>query len=90
MVGDVILSNKLPLPAETVGEETLGAAGVDFVLEKFVKPANGDDFSAGLGGGEVVDGKLSPLKASVKPPMFGEADCGGPGEANSPKDEVRS
>lgn len=69
-VGDVMLSNKLAPLAEAVGEETLGAAGGDFLVAKLVRLAKGDGFSAGFGGGEVVDGKLNPLKASVNPPMF--------------------
>lgn len=37
----------------------------------------------------MVDGKLSPLKASVRPPMLDDdAECGG-GEARSPNEEVR-
>lgn len=69
---------------------TFGAAGVDFALPKLVKLANGEGFSAGLtGGGEVVDGKLSPLKASVRPPMFDDVE-GAVGEAMSPKELVRS
>jgi hypothetical protein len=31
-----------------VGEEILGAAGVDFMLAKFVRLAKGDGFSAGF------------------------------------------
>lgn len=82
------LSNKLPPPpAEAVGEETLGAAGVD--LAKLVRLAKGEGFSAGFGGGgDVVEGKLNPLNASVRPPIE-EADCGG-GLARSPNEEVRS
>lgn len=88
-VGEVKLSNRSPL-AELEGEVTLGAAGVDLVFEKFVRPAKGDGFSTGLtGGGEVVEGKLSPLKASVRPPMFDAAE-GGCGEARSPKELVRA
>lgn len=75
--------------ADPEGEVTFGAAGVDLVLPKLVRLANGEGFSAGLaGGGEVVEGKLNPLKASVKPPMF---EVEGPvGEAMSPKELVRS
>lgn len=69
---------------------TFGAAGVDFALPKLVKLENGEGFSAGLaGGGEVVVGKLSPLKASVRPPMFDDVE-GAVGEAMSPKELVRS
>lgn len=89
-VGDVILSNKLPPLAEAVGEEILGAAGGDFLVAKLVRLAKGDGFSAGFGGGEVVDGKLSPLNASVSPPMFDDDGCGGGGEAISPKEGLRS
>lgn len=88
MLGDVKLSKRSPL-AEPDGDVTFGAAGVDFALPKLVKLANGDVFSAGLGGGEVVDGKLSPLKASVRPPMFDDAG-GAVGEAMSPKELLRS
>lgn len=90
-MGDAILSNKLPPLAEAVGEEILGAAGGDFLLVKSVKLAKGDGFSAGFGGGgEVVDGKLNPLKASVNPPMFEEDGWGGAGDAISPKEVLRS
>lgn len=87
MVGEVRLSNKLPPPpVEMVGEEILGAAGVDFA--KLVRLAKGEGFSAGFGGGgDVVDGKLNPLNASVRPPTE-EADCGG-GDARSPNEVVR-
>lgn len=91
-VGEVRLSNRLPppLPTEAVGEDTLGAAGVDFMLAKLVKLAKGEGFSAGLGaGGEADEGMLSPLKASVKPPML-EADEPGAGDARSPNEDVRS
>lgn len=88
-VGEVKLSNRSPL-AEPEGEVTLGAAGVDLVFEKLARLANGDGFSAGLaGGGEVVEGKLSPLKASVRPPMFDAVEEGG-GEAKSPKELIRA
>lgn len=93
IVGDVRLSNKPPpaLPVEAAGEVTLGAAGADLELAKFVKPENEDGFSTGFGAGGDV-GKLSPLNASVKPPMLDEAaDCeGGGGEARSPNEGVRS
>lgn len=64
------LSKKLPL-AEPEGDVTFGAAGVDLAPPKDERLENADGFSAGLaGGGEVVVvGKLSPLKASVRPPM---------------------
>lgn len=90
-VGDARLSNKLTLPlADAVGEETLGAAGGDFALAKLVRLANGEGFSAGFdGGGEVVDGIVNPLNASVKPPMFGEEVEGGGGDAISPKEGAR-
>jgi hypothetical protein len=88
MVGEVKLAKRSPL-ADPAGEVTLGAAGVDLALPKFVRFANGEGFSAGLaGGGEVVDGKLSPLKASVKPPMF--EDEGACGDAISPNELFRS
>jgi hypothetical protein len=68
MVGEARLSNRSPL-ADPTGDVTFGAAGVD--LAKDVRLANGEGFSAGLtGGGEVVVGKLNPLKASVSPPML--------------------
>lgn len=91
-VGEVILSNKLPPLAEAVGEEILGAAGGDFLLVKLVRFAKGDGCPAGLaGGGDVVEGKLNPLNASVNPPMFDDEDgCGGGGEAISPKEVFRS
>lgn len=63
------LSKKLPL-AEPEGDVTFGAAGVDLAPPKDERLENADGFSTGLaGGGEVVVGKLSPLKASVRPPM---------------------
>lgn len=63
------LSKKLPL-AEPEGDVTFGAAGVDLAPPKDERLENADGFSAALaGGGEVVVGKLSPLKASVRPPM---------------------
>lgn len=74
MVGEARLSNR-SLLADPEGEVTLGAAGVDLMFEKLVRLAKGDGFSAGLtGGGEVVEGKLKPLNASVKPPMLEDAD----------------
>jgi hypothetical protein len=89
MVGEVTLPKRSP-PAEPDGEVTFGAAGMDLALPKFVRLAKGDGFSTGLGGGEVVeDGKLNPLNASVKPPMFEDAD-GPVGEAISPKELFRS
>ena len=91
-VGDVRLSNKLALPAaDALGEETLGAAGGDLALAKLVRLANGDGFSTGFdGGGELVDGMVNPLNASVKPPMFDdEAPEGGGGDAISPKEGAR-
>lgn len=89
MDGEDKLSKKLPL-AEPEGDVTLGAAGVDFALPKLVRLANGDAFSAGLaGGGEVVEGKLRPLKASVRPPMLDDVEGAG-GEAMSPKELFRS
>ena len=91
--GEVRLSKRLPppLPTDAVGDETLGAAGVDFMLAKFARLAKGEGFSTGLGaGGDVVDGMLNPLKASVRPPMFeADAERGG-GEAKSPNEDVRS
>lgn len=84
MVGEVKPSKKPP-PAEPVGDVTFGAAGGDLALEKLVRFANADGFSAGLAGGEVADGKLSPLKASVNPPMFEDVDGAG-GDAMSPKE----
>lgn len=60
------------------------------MFEKFARLANGDGFSAGLtGGGEVAEGKLRPLKASVRPPMFDAVEEGG-GDARSPKELVRA
>lgn len=71
-MGEVKLSNRSPL-ADPTGEVTFGAAGVALVVEKLVRLEKGDGFSAGFaGGGEVVEGKLNPLNASVKPPMFDE------------------
>lgn len=68
----------------------MGAAGVDFALAKLVRLANGEGFSAGFwGGGEVVDGKVNPLNASVKAPMFDDDAEGAGGEAISPKDGWR-
>lgn len=87
-VGEAKLSNRSPL-AEPEGEVTRGAAGVDFVLEKLARLAKGEGFSAGLaGGGEVVVGKLSPLNASVRPPMFDDVE--GAGDARSPKELLRA
>jgi hypothetical protein len=88
-VGEVKLSNRSPL-ADPEGEVTLGAAGVDLAFEKLARLANGEDFSAGWAwGGEVVVGKLSPLNASVRPPMFDVVEVAG-GEARSPKELVRA
>lgn len=67
----------------------MGAAGVDFLVAKLVRLANGDGFSAGLGGGgEVVDGMVNPLNASVNPPIF-DNDAGGGGEVISPNEGWR-
>lgn len=88
-MGEVKLSKRSPL-ADPEGEVTFGAAGVDLGFEKLARLAKGDGFSAGLaGGGEVVEGKLNPLNASVKPPMF-EDEEGPVGEAMSPKELFRS
>lgn len=87
-MGDVRLSKRSPL-ADPEGEVTRGAAGVDFVFEKLARLANGAGFSAGFaGGGEVVEGKLNPLKASVRPPMFEEVEPAA-GEAISPNELLR-
>lgn len=67
--GEVKLSKKPP-PADPDGDVIFGAAGVDLAPPKDERLENAVDFSAGLGsGGEVVVGKLSPLKASVRPPI---------------------
>lgn len=67
----------------------MGAAREDLGLVKLVRLANDDDLSAGFAAGEeTVDGKLSPLKASVKPPKFD--DCCFAGGARSSKDEFRA
>lgn len=88
MVGEEKLSNKSPL-ADPDGDVTLGAAGLDLAAPKDVRLENAEGFSTGFaGGGEVVEGKLSPLKASVRPPMFDEAE-GGAGEAMSPNELPR-
>lgn len=88
MVGEAKLSNKSPL-ADPEGDVTFGAAGVDLAAPKDARLENAEGFSAGLaGGGEVVEGKLNPLKASVRPPMFDEAE-GGAGEAMSPNELPR-
>jgi hypothetical protein len=69
IVGDARLSKKSP-PADPEGDVTFGAAGVDLAPPKDVRLENAEGFSTGLaGGGEVVVGKLSPLKASVRPPI---------------------
>ena len=87
-MGEVKLSKKSP-PGDAAGEVTRGAAGVDLALEKLARFANGDGFSAGLtGGGEVAEGKLKPLKASVRPPIL-EAVEDGAGEAMSPNELFR-
>lgn len=72
-----------------MGDVILGAAGLDFALAKVVKLAKGEGFSAGLEGGEVVEGKLSPLNASVNPPKLEDDDCGA-GDAKSPNEDSRS
>lgn len=88
MVGEAKLSNRSPL-ADPDGDVTRGAAGVDLAAPKDARLENAEGFSTGLaGGGEVVEGKLSPLKASVRPPMFDEAD-GGAGDAMSPNELPR-
>lgn len=72
MVGEAKLSNKSPR-ADPEGDVTFGAAGVDLAPPKDARLENAEGFSAGLaGGGEVVVGKLKPLKASVRPLMFDE------------------
>lgn len=86
-VGEVRLSKRSPL-ADPEGEVTLGAAGVDLAAPKLVRLANGEGFACWAGGGDVVDGKVRPLKASVRPPMFEDAD-GAVGEAISPKEFSR-
>lgn len=84
-MGEAKLSKRSPL-ADPEGDVTFGAAGVDFALEKLAKLANGDGFSAGLaGGGEVVEGKLNPLNASVRPPILPDEEVP-VGEAISPKE----
>lgn len=88
IVGEARLSNRSPL-AEPEGDVTFGAAGVDLAPPKLVRLANGEGFSAGLtGAGDVVDGKVRPLNASVMPPMFEDAE-GAVGEAISPKELSR-
>lgn len=88
-IGEAKLSKRSPL-ADPEGDVTLGAAGVDFAFEKFARLANGDGFSTDLaGGGEVVEGKLNPLNASVKPPMFPDEEAP-EGEAISPNELFRS
>lgn len=70
MVGEAKLSNK-SLRADPEGDVIFGAAGVDLTPPKDARLENAEGFSAGLaGGGEVAVGKLNPLKASVRPPMF--------------------
>jgi hypothetical protein len=88
IVGEVRLSNRSPL-AEPEGEVTLGAAGVDLAPPKLVRLENGEGFAGGCaGGGDVADGKVRPLNASVRPPMFEDVD-GAVGEAMSPKELSR-
>lgn len=58
-------SNRLPPPLDKVGEVNFGAAGGDFGLVRVSKLEKLDCFCVG---GDVVEGKLKPLKASVKPP----------------------
>jgi hypothetical protein len=63
------LSKRSPR-ADPEGDVTFGAAGVDLAPPKDARLENAEGFSTGLaGGGEVVVGKLSPLKASVRPPI---------------------
>lgn len=85
-VFDAILSNN-PAPPVDAGELTLGATGGDFGPPNPVKPAkislDGDcDFCCGCG--DVTDGNVNPLKASVRLFTF---DCP---EAVVPIDDVRS
>jgi hypothetical protein len=88
MVGEAKLSKKSPLMG-CEGDVTLGAAGVDLAPPKDARLENAEGLSTGLaGGGDVVVGKLSPLKASVRPPIFDEAE-GGAGEAISPNELPR-
>jgi len=69
MVGEAKLSKRSP-PADPKGDVTFGAAGVDLAPPNDARLENAEGFSTGLGGGgEVVVGKLSPLKASVRPPI---------------------
>jgi hypothetical protein len=67
---------------------TFGAAGLDLAAPKDERLENAEGLSAGLaGGGEVVVGKLNPLKASVSPPMLDEVEAAG--EAIAPKELPR-
>lgn len=89
IVGEAKLSKRSP-PADPDGEVTFGAAGEDLVCENLARLAKGEGFSTGFaGGGEVVEGKLNPLKASVKPPIFEDVEVA-VGEARSPKELLRS
>lgn len=68
---------------------TFGAAGVDLGLVKPARLENGEAISADLAAGDgLLDGKVNPLKASVRPPRFD--DDWAAGEARSLTDEVRS
>lgn len=86
-------SKRLP-PLEKPGGVIFGAAGGDFGPASASKFEKFDCFRAG---GEVVEGKLKPLKASVSPPKasllgleMGCCCCCGGGEARDPNDDVRS
>lgn len=82
--GACVSKNPPPLNG---GEATWGAAGVDFVLERLPRLENAEGFACCFwGGGEVVEGKLRPLKASVRPCDW---DCGC-GDVRLPKDEFLS
>lgn len=84
------LSKKVP-PLKGGGDVTFGADGADLVgmLGVNLLRSENADCCFGGGGGDVVEGKLRPLKAFVKPPKAsgcaGGGDCGG-GEAMPPKD----
>lgn len=84
-------SKRLP-PLERPGEVILGGTGGDFGPASASKFEKLDCFCAG---GDVVEGKLRPLKASVSPPkasFFGldAGCCCSGGEARAPNDDVRS
>lgn len=85
-----VASKKLP-PLRGGGEETGAVEGVDFLgmaVGKLVSPENADGGDCAGGFDALEFEKLSPPKASAKPPNA--SFCCGGGEAMPPKEGCRS